>query len=400
MGLRCLLGHDFSEPELRREREEDGSEVVTTVTEVKTCARCGETQIVSENTEVTTMEQLADEAAAGAEAAATATETEPTVSGDRAAAGSPEHGAAASGTGSTAELDPGAAEATVDRAADAGPDDAANAEADDDADADADDAVIIDDDSAAAAESGGAADAADTAGSADTVDAADTAAAADATADEPAAAEDEGAEVLDAESEGDEGSLGGGEEYAEYPEVETAESEGDDERDAETDDGVILDESDEQSADRDRGAWPEVDEADDTGGAATPWPEQRGEDEGFSAEVGDGDAGAVEFGGGLTPEAAEPTAEDADAEYVEAPERDAGEVDGTAEQRDEAAESADSGTGITRGESPELRTSASEAATEYRCPECGMRRDADGNSMRAGDICPECKRGYVTERPI
>lgn len=62
MGLRCLLGHDFGEPELRREREEDGNEVVTTVTEVKTCARCGETQVVSENTEVTTMKQLTDEA--------------------------------------------------------------------------------------------------------------------------------------------------------------------------------------------------------------------------------------------------------------------------------------------------------------------------------------------------
>src|SRR6056297_567502 len=64
MGLRCLLGHDFGEPELQREREEDGDEVVTTVREVKTCARCGETQVVSENTEVTTMQQLADEAAA------------------------------------------------------------------------------------------------------------------------------------------------------------------------------------------------------------------------------------------------------------------------------------------------------------------------------------------------
>ena len=66
MGLRCLLGHDFDEPELQREREEEGDEVVTTVREVKTCARCGETQIVSENTEVTTMQQLADEAAANA----------------------------------------------------------------------------------------------------------------------------------------------------------------------------------------------------------------------------------------------------------------------------------------------------------------------------------------------
>mgnify|MGYP007039242639 CR=1 FL=1 len=27
MGLRCLLGHDFDEPELQREREEEGDEV-------------------------------------------------------------------------------------------------------------------------------------------------------------------------------------------------------------------------------------------------------------------------------------------------------------------------------------------------------------------------------------
>ncbi|TKX85884.1 hypothetical protein EXE43_11370, partial [Halorubrum sp. SS5] len=81
MGLRCLLGHDFGEPELRREREEEGDEVVTTVKEVKTCARCGETQIVSENTEVTTMEQLADEAAANADAGSDAGATATAASG-------------------------------------------------------------------------------------------------------------------------------------------------------------------------------------------------------------------------------------------------------------------------------------------------------------------------------
>ena len=63
MGLRCLLSHDFGEPELEREREEQGNEVVITVNEVKTCSRCGERRIVSENTEVTSIEQLTATAA-------------------------------------------------------------------------------------------------------------------------------------------------------------------------------------------------------------------------------------------------------------------------------------------------------------------------------------------------
>jgi len=367
MGLRCLLGHDFSEPELRREREEDGNEVVTTVTEVKTCARCGETQVVSENTEVTTMAQLADEAAAGAEAA----ESDPTTPGADAG----DARTAAGDVGGDAE--PTSAEPTSAEAAGAGD---AETSPDPAADADADDAVIIDDGPAA--------------------DPGDDGAAADATADGAVAGDDEGAELIESEAGDEAGSLGGGEEYAEYPDVETAESTGDDEADAATDDGVILDGEAEPATDRDRGAWPEVDEADDEGTATTAWPEQRGEDEGFSAEVGEGGADDVEFGGGLTPEAAEPAADDGDAEYVEAPDRDADEVGGTVDSRDGEAGSADPGTGITRAESPELQTSTSETTTEYHCPECGMSRDADGNSMRAGDICPECKRGYVTERPV
>ena len=384
MGLRCLLGHDFSEPELRREREEDGNEVVTTVTEVKTCARCGETQVVSENTEVTTMAQLTDEAAAGAEAADSASPTaEPDADDDRTAAG---------------DVGPDAASTDAD-AMDAGPTDAGAVAASTDAgaDADADDAVIIDDEPAAPADEGTGGETAST-GPAGT--AGEDGAAADATGDETATDEDEGAEVLESEAEEDAGTLGGGEEYAEYPEVETAESPSADESEADADDGVILDGEAGPATDRERGAWPDVDEGDDSGPATTPWPEQRGEDEGFSAEVGEGGAGDVDFGGGLTPEAAEPAAEDGNAEYVEAPDRDADEVDGTVESRDHEAGAADAGTEITRAESPDLSTSTAEATTEYHCPECGMSRDADGNSMRAGDICPECKRGYVTERPV
>jgi hypothetical protein len=57
MSIKCsLLGHRFDETGVERDREEDGSEVVITITELETCSRCGETRVVSENKEVTTME--------------------------------------------------------------------------------------------------------------------------------------------------------------------------------------------------------------------------------------------------------------------------------------------------------------------------------------------------------
>ncbi|MFC4542616.1 hypothetical protein ACFO5R_11865 [Halosolutus amylolyticus] len=56
MVLRCsLLGHDYGEPEVEREREERGSEVVVTVQEYEECARCGDRHVISENTEVTSL---------------------------------------------------------------------------------------------------------------------------------------------------------------------------------------------------------------------------------------------------------------------------------------------------------------------------------------------------------
>jgi predicted RNA-binding Zn-ribbon protein involved in translation (DUF1610 family) len=380
MGLRCLLGHDFNEPELQREREEDGNEVVTTVTEVKTCARCGETQVVSENTEVTTMEQLADEAAAGRGARASdAAPRDPPVGG-HAAADEVEPDGASVGA-ARPDTDPGPA-------------------TDVDVDSDVDDAVIIDNStrSVSAETENGSADAT----SDERADAMVGEGAAAETEDDDTTDGDDGAELLESGPDDEAGSLGGSDEYAEYPEVEPAASPGEDEQHAETDDGVILDDDDEEPpAEREHGAWPEVDEQDDSRATTTPWPDQPGEDEGFSAEIGDaGTGGDVEFGGGLTPEAADATSENEDAEYVEAPERDADAVGGTVEPRDDASGPSDSGTGITRAESPTLETSTSDTETEYHCPECGMVRKADGNSMRAGDICPECKRGYVTERPV
>ena len=53
MGLQCsIFGHAFEEAGVEREREEQGSEVVTTEREIERCRRCGAEQVISESTEV------------------------------------------------------------------------------------------------------------------------------------------------------------------------------------------------------------------------------------------------------------------------------------------------------------------------------------------------------------
>ena len=61
MSFKCsVFGHAYGDSEIEREREEEGSEVVTTIRELQTCKRCGDTRVVSENKEVTTLETAAD----------------------------------------------------------------------------------------------------------------------------------------------------------------------------------------------------------------------------------------------------------------------------------------------------------------------------------------------------
>jgi len=112
MGLRCLLGHDFDEPELRREREEDGEEVVITVSEEKTCSRCGYAKTVSENKEVTSIEQLAQTAGDGESATEAAAPTEDTSTTDAADTAVSDTGAAAA-TDNTGATMTGDAQATA-----------------------------------------------------------------------------------------------------------------------------------------------------------------------------------------------------------------------------------------------------------------------------------------------
>lgn len=54
MALRCsLFGHAFGGADVERARTERGERVVATVREVRTCDRCGATEVVGERTEVT-----------------------------------------------------------------------------------------------------------------------------------------------------------------------------------------------------------------------------------------------------------------------------------------------------------------------------------------------------------
>lgn len=430
MGLKCLLGHDFTEPEVEREREEEGDEVVITVREVKTCRRCEERQIVTENKEVTSLAQLTDAADDG----------DPTA--DRGPApdlGGAEADASIDGTDEPTSFEAGS-DGTGGATGEASEDGAAPGTSDEFGPVDADRPTAPD--------AGAGADPADDEGvelidddpDPDRVDATagdgETAVDGDATAttaEEPAAVESEDAELLDAGS-ADDGTHG--DESGPDPAIDPAGgNQGSDTDDWEpesdtddTDDGVILDDgdADDEPFERDHGEWPDVEaerEAPDTGGHHQPWPEQEGEDEGFSAATGTdeeaagGDA-AVSFGGGLTPEAdpstdpgGAPTEDSVEFVAEESPNEDAELVDDGPSDGDVAADSgagggshgrsggAPAGTDFSGTEGADLSTSMHEGVTEYHCSECGMNRPTGESSMRAGDICPECKRGYVAERP-
>ena len=160
MSLKCsILGHRFDETAVERDRQEDGSEVVITITELETCTRCGETRVVSENKEVRTLETPEDagsEVAGGdAAGAKTATGTDTT---DESPGGAESADAVADEAGVEDPTDPAADDGEIlgaggddgDASDDGGvADDAGAGEGEPDEDEDeevTDDAVIIDGD--------------------------------------------------------------------------------------------------------------------------------------------------------------------------------------------------------------------------------------------------------------
>lgn len=424
MGLRCLLGHNFGEPEVERDRKEDGNEVVITVQEVKTCTRCGDQQVVSENKEVTSLDQLTNEAAVVEEQVAAGRD------GTARDPSGPESTTPASGPDKAVDAaDPSTEGTVIDDAENEGLTDDVSGEIGADTPpagepaAEGAGAEIIDDgpsdDERAEPEP--------------TVDLSEAAESGDpteptASGGEPAAADAEAEDSVGQPPEADADTPDGDAEIIE--ETETAEtgvddtadpetvadevpggSEAEPETDPATDDGVILDEESEAPPERGPGEWPAVEEKHSDVGNHTPWPDQRGEDEGYDATVDDGTDAEVSFGGGLTPEATEQTDVDEEAEFIETPDGTEGGFIATAEesitgdasegpQADPEAEapSAAGGNGGSN-RSGTLTGSLTDQVSEYYCPECGLAEIAGDSSMRAGDICPECKRGYVAERP-
>lgn len=309
MGLRCLIGHDFRDPQTEREREERGDEVIVTVREYRSCARCGHQQVVSEGKEVRARSE-----------------------------------------GRSPEADPREA--------------------------------------------------------------------VEASTDEPEtpenygeiAAEDHGIILEDDEEE-----VPSDRQYGEWPAV-------DDEGDGVGDDPV---------------PWPEVDFDDEPvieEAEPNPWPEtdEAANDEGFDAEPSDGGpAEAVEFRGGLTPERSADARDDDqvtvgedddppedDAEILEEslpnepptddtpdepPETDEEPVTSSSSMAPEQQPSTDDPprSGIASASptpSPSGQHRAIGTETEYVCPACEHTQPTTRSSLRPGDICPECGRGYLAER--
>lgn len=164
-----------------------------------------------------------------------------------------------------------------------------------------------------------------------------------------------------------------------------------------SDDGVILDDGAEPTDDREPGEWPEADSThpEETEETSYPeWPDVGTEDEGYDAVPGGGGAD-VEFGGGLTPESA-PEVDAEEAEEVEFVNAEGDALTAREPRRTEPELSS----GISaRTEAPSLSGPAEtpDVDAEFVCPECDYREAVAGSSLRAGDICPVCARGYLAQ---
>ncbi|WP_255170580.1 DUF7093 family protein [Natrononativus amylolyticus] len=281
MVLRCsLLGHDYGEADVEREREERGSEVIVTVTEYEECSRCGDKHLLSENTEVTSI------------------------------------------SSETVASDPPAPTAEHETAPEPANDEETDA-----------DAEFVDDD--------------------------------------PDPAEEEPADAV------------------ELPTDENG--------DPITDDAEILEETIDPDAERGHGEWPDSEDVGPPVGAdaePTAWPD---EDEDADADDREYEP-APDDGAEVLESGSETLFLDADGEVSDVG---ADRSAGTSEEGTHPA-GTDSGTGIASAQSaPVPGESAPDdgVPTEFFCPQCSFLAAGDRGSLRPGDICPECRKGYLGERP-
>ncbi|WP_158058125.1 DUF7093 family protein [Halorussus halophilus] len=317
MSLRCsLLGHNYGDAEIEREREEEGTEVVVTVREFKECDRCGERSVVSENKEVTALETPTQSADTGASSGGAGSTGSPSAGGGNG--GSPNVGNPSGNAPSGGSPAGGQSDVTM-------------------------------------------------GGQSDTGAGADGQATGTPSSTAPS---------MDSEFEAPQS--------------------------AEEDDGVILEDDDDDEADDDRqpGQWPDKDanRSSSEESQAGAWPEVGREDDGYDAEPSDGEDADVQFGGGLTPESAPESSSDDEAEFVNA-EGDNLQAQNSA-QRSSSGGHRELSSGFTAGASAPSAASPSEdddVDAEFVCPECNFRKEVANSSMRAGDICPECRRGYIAK---
>lgn len=396
MGVRCsLFGHKYEEQEVDRKREEDGDEVVISMTEYTVCTRCGHRDVVAENTEVTSQEERSV-------STTTEPDTEPDDGGavildDTAGAGNddspPETGptptdataeSPASNTGAEEpevagdDTDTLPADAAKAPAADASPNqDTSETPAGDKEEITGDRAVQItdaEDDVRTSPDNGGSSDAE---GDGSTRPESDSSTRTES--DGSTRTEGDGStRSKDAVNTGAEDDtsphVGDSDEAA----GETAKATSNGEEDGGEQSGFSTD-------------WPERDEVPaeeaevKTGDHAKAWPDQTGSDEGFDSkrpsedtaaepDIGGGTLGTgsgVDSGGGVGPSGEEPVPADAGTES--------------------APNTPESGQRIDRIPAP----SQDEDQSVLRCPECDYVDDEPEGSRRRGDICPACHKGYL-----
>ncbi|ELZ01613.1 hypothetical protein C482_06162 [Natrialba chahannaoensis JCM 10990] len=383
MVLRCsLLGHDYGESEVEREREERGSEVVVTVQEYEECVRCGDRHVISENTEVTSL------------SAAPATETEP---------GTTETAAPDSETTSTPDPD------LSDDVSIPSDDSPTHATADsstteiDEADGVTDDGLIIDDEpDAETVESGPQPERGD----------------ADVVGD-------------DGDTDGEYGKHGEHRDHRDHSDEFDIPT--DEDGNPVTDDGEILEDEPadahaDRESDREHGEWPDSDDVgppvDDAEAEHSEWPDT-GEQVDDDAVVLEHDSTAYEDESAVdartaTVDSTEHTQFEGMAEADdEHPAAAAGESTASWASGSEASgdssssveagadtapesETAGAGSGIERvGDAPvpgDADHPGDDVPSEFYCPRCEFVATSDRGSLRAGDICPDCRKGYLGER--
>ncbi|WP_232687230.1 MSCRAMM family adhesin SdrC [Halobacterium zhouii] len=180
--------------------------------------------------------------------------------------------------------------------------------------------------------------------------------------------------------------------------------------DAGEDDAVIIDDS----ADEDTAGSEQWDEQADVDPDADhdPAPDPDGEDVEFvdgpqtggdntSTDTGASDAASAGQSGGAQAVAAERSDDRPRGEWPDHDGEDAG-VDATTDDTsfqfgDESEQFVEADTGFTSAGPIEQSESEDDLDFALYCPECGFERRAAGSSLRAGDICPDCRKGYLAE---